>query len=94
MSSTNWTKTALRARLRADLALDTAAHGRAVTPELAGRRLDYLRIVAGVDRGSLTAEDGASAFELLARSVDAWPAVSSVASSSAPAAVAAVPAAA
>lgn len=73
MSSTNWTKTALRARLRADLALDSTAHGRAVTPELAGLRLEYLRIVAAVDRGALPADDGASAFELLAGSAGAAP---------------------
>lgn len=79
MRSTNWTKTALRARLRADLALDTAAHGRVVTPEFAGRRLEYLRIVAGVDRGSLSADDGASAFELLARSVESAAAGSRIA---------------
>jgi hypothetical protein len=59
--STNWTKKALKARLRADIAFDTAV--RPVTAVIATRRLEYLNIVTGIDAGTITPDAGATLFD-------------------------------
>ena len=60
---TNWNKKALKARLRADIAFDTAE--RPVTADVAARRLEYFTIVTGVDAGTITPEAGALLFDEL-----------------------------
>ena len=71
MRITNWTETALRARLRADRALHVSS--RPVTSELAAQRLEYVRIVSAVDRGRVSADEGAAAFEALTSATAAVP---------------------
>jgi hypothetical protein len=64
MDTTRWTPVALKARLRADVAL--GAVPRPMTAEGAVRRLEFHRIVADVEAGRLAPEAGA---ELLDRIV-------------------------
>ncbi|SDZ51290.1 hypothetical protein [Herbiconiux ginsengi] len=66
---TNWNKKALKARLRADIAFDTAI--RPVTADVATRRLEYFNIVTGVDAGTITPEAGAVLFDELAETLAA-----------------------
>ncbi|QJU54619.1 hypothetical protein SCB71_16000 [Herbiconiux sp. KACC 21604] len=61
MSTSKWTEQALRARLRADVAVTAA--GRHVSAADAARRLEYLRIVAGVDAGAISPDAGAALFD-------------------------------
>lgn len=61
MSTSKWTEQALRARLRADVAVNAA--GRRVSADDAARRLEYLRVVAGVDAGAISPDAGAALFD-------------------------------
>ncbi|MGA1835767.1 hypothetical protein VD659_02430 [Herbiconiux sp. 11R-BC] len=63
MSSTKWTKKALKARLRADIAFDTAM--RPVTADVAARRLEYHNIVTGIEAGTITPDSGTALFDEL-----------------------------
>lgn len=67
MSTKRWNKTALKARLRADIAFDTAP--RPVNADLASKRLDYFRIVALVESGTVSADAGAELFDTLVAAV-------------------------
>jgi hypothetical protein len=58
---TKWNKRALKARLRADIAFDTAL--RPVTADVATRRLEYFSIVTGVEAGTITPEAAALLFD-------------------------------
>lgn len=58
---TKWTKKALKARLRADIAFDTSL--RPVTADVATRRLEYHNVVTGIDAGTITPEAGATLFD-------------------------------
>ena len=59
--STNWTKKALKARLRADIAFDAAT--RPLTADFAGRRLEYHSVVAAVEAGRISPEAGVERFD-------------------------------
>ncbi|GAA2239426.1 hypothetical protein N1031_16990 [Herbiconiux moechotypicola] len=63
MHTTPWTQAALKARLRADIALGTVA--RPMTAEAAARRLQFHRIVSGIDAGRITPDTGAALLEEL-----------------------------
>jgi len=62
-----WNKTALKARLRADIAFDTAP--RPVNADLASKRLEYFRIVALVEAGTVGADAAAELFDALVASL-------------------------
>ena len=63
MSTLRWTRTALKARLRADIAFGTAA--RPLTADVAARRLEYHNIVTGIEAGAITPDSGVVLFDEL-----------------------------
>lgn len=67
MSTKRWNKRALKARLRADIAFDTAP--RPVSADLASKRLEYFRIVALVEAGAVEPDAGAELFDALVASL-------------------------
>ncbi len=67
MSTSLWSQSALKARLRADIAFDSAP--KPVTAAIASRRLEYYQVVQGVDAGTITADSAALLFNELTASV-------------------------
>jgi len=67
VSTKRWNKTALKARLRADIAFDTAP--RPVSADLASKRLEYFRIVALVEAGTVDADAATELFDALVASL-------------------------
>jgi hypothetical protein len=67
-----WNESALRARLRADLALGgagaaaAAAADRPQTAAAAARRLEFHRIVSGIDAGTISPDAAVALFDDLA----------------------------